>query len=195
MTTRAPRCPLFAPGSHWPVLGGVPITPTLGPPAMGRPGRVFGAVRRRTVLGVRLPVWDHYHCGVDLDADGGQAVVAIESGVVVSWHRYYRSVVTGLMTWALLVRHAHCHVLYGELQRPGPQDWRKAGLLVDAGQIVGAVSSEMGTPMLHLETYGIDVVGLDKQAGRRRLAWRGKGAAPPAGLLDPTAALVELARR
>ena len=170
----APPCPTFGAGASWPVLDGARTVPRAGL----HEGRAFGAPRRR------LGLWHHWHCGVDLYADGGQAVLAIEPGEVVAWYRFYRSI-TGAMTWAAIVQHARCAVLYGELQTSQHAAARlSVGWTVEAGQVIGVVSREMRSPMLHLEAY---VPGV-----QRNLRWAGRQSPPPAGLFDPTPALVEL---
>ncbi|MFO0629583.1 MAG: peptidoglycan DD-metalloendopeptidase family protein [Polyangiales bacterium] len=143
-------------------------------PAAGAPG-AFGAVRRHDV-----------HTGVDLHCGEGQAVHAVEDGVVVGVEDFTGPAAGSswwLPTKAVLVEGASGVVLYGEVV---PEAAMVPGALVAQGDRVGRVTRvlrhDKGAPttMLHLELYA---------AGARSSVWWRHGEPQPAALRDPTAHL------
>lgn len=150
-----------------------PIHP-MAIPTEGSPGS-FAAVRRYDV-----------HTGVDLYADAGTPVYAVEDGIVIAVENF-----TGpsagspwwLDTQAVLVQGHTGVVVYGEI-KPSVQ----VGEAVTAGSLIGTVLQVLRrdkgvTPvcMLHLEL-------LEHVAQESTPVWT-IGADPPAGLVDPSAYL------
>lgn len=140
------------------------------------PGR-FGAIRQHDI-----------HTGVDLYADIGTKVVAVERGVVVSIEQF-----TGpsagspwwLDTQAVLIEGPSGVVCYGEIA-PAPDVC--VGMLVSPraflGRVVPVLRKDKGRPraMLHLELY--------RHGTRASLVWE-LNTPQPEELLDPTLALEE----
>jgi murein DD-endopeptidase MepM/ murein hydrolase activator NlpD len=122
------------------------------------------------------------HVGIDLFAHAGDAVVAVEDGVIVAFYPFLRAA-SGEMSYALLVAHEGYVANYGEVREAS---LRTLGLgvgdQVRAGQPIAAVSD---TRQLHFETY---VLGTN-----RGQSWP-HGAERPARVLDPTRLLTDLAR-
>lgn len=138
----------------------------------GRPGRAFLASRSG---GAR------YHVGIDLFANEGDEVVALEDGRIVAYYPFYNSA-AGEMTWALLVEHSQFVANYGEVKAgAGGQYGWAIGDQVAGGQTLARVSS---TNMIHFETYATGTT--------RSHRWM-VGTQPPAELRNPTALLVETA--
>lgn len=133
----------------------------------------FGAIRRHDV-----------HTGVDLYAEPGVAVFAVEDGVVVAIEEF-TGARAGSPWWhdtlAVLVEGASGVVLYGEL---APSVI--VGARVERGDLVGRVLTvlkrDKGLPMtmLHLELY---------EPGTRASVWWLHGEPKPAELRDPSDAL------
>jgi murein DD-endopeptidase MepM/ murein hydrolase activator NlpD len=123
------------------------------------------------------------HVGVDLTANEGDKVVAIEDGTIIDFYSFFKRPpgTTQEVTFALIVRHAEHAVLYGELRS---NSLVKAGLkrgdLVKAGQIIGEVS---GTKQLHLEVYDPSVT--------HNIQWP-LGKPAPAAMRNPTQWLIDL---
>lgn len=152
----------------------------------GKWGREFGASRKAKDGGKRT------HVGIDLFADPGDVVLAMEDGEVLAALPFYKK------TGALYVRSDSGHVVnYGELEH---RSWRDYGIpngietghRVRAGQPIARVGlSSTGSHMLHLETFD-DGVSLDA-IRRGDMQWR-KGDAPPEHVLDPTQYLLNAQR-
>ncbi len=133
----------------------------------------FGAVRRHDV-----------HTGVDLYAEPGDEVLAVEDGVVVAVEDF-TGPRAGSPWWhdtrAALVEGASGVVLYGELD-PSVA----VGDPVRRGDVVGRVRTvlrhDKGLPMtmLHLELYA---------PGARASTWWRRGEPRPESLRDPTGLL------
>ena len=92
-----------------------------------------------------------YHVAVDLFANYGDVVVAIEDGTIIDWDYFYHGV------WRLLVRCKSNGLVinYGEVDKSSLDHFKlKKGRDVKAGQpiaLIGKMSG--GSSMLHLETY------------------------------------------
>ncbi len=154
---------------RWPLREGsfeVPRSP--------HPG-AFGAVRR----------YDR-HTGVDLYANVGEAVQAVEDGLVVKVGIFTGSEVGSPWwntTWAVMVEGASGVVLYGEVDAYVRPVWPvKAGSLI--GRVKRVLRSEANPEipghlpsMLHMELY---------RAGTRKFAEWKLGEPQPESLIDPT---------
>jgi hypothetical protein len=148
-------------------------------PLAGHPG-AFGVVRK-----------NHVHEGVDLYGEPGEAVRAMEDGVVVA-RQPFTGAAAGSPWWAdtecVLIEGASGALNYGEL---AVRDDLVPGAAVAAGDVIGhlvtVLLKDKGRPrtMLHLERY---VAGTRKPVREWAL-----GAAQPAGLRDPSALLVQAA--
>lgn len=154
---------------RWPLARRVHAVPEA--PAPG----AFGVVRRHDV-----------HTGVDLYAEPGEPVFAVEDGRVVALEDFTGPRAASPWwndTRAALVEGASGVVLYGELD---PRV--SVGERVRRGELVGHVRTvlrhDKGAPMtmLHLELYA---------PGTRASAWWRLDEARPDALRDPTDALRE----
>lgn len=133
-----------------------------------------------------------YHSGVDLFADDGDVVVAMEDGEVIAMLPFHHD------TWGVYVRNKDGQVVnYGEVKK---NSWTEFGfplqviegetqtIPVKAGQPLARVGVQSGgSTMLHLETYDGDVTLADIRAGNMRWHY---GENAPLGLLDPSSYLV-----
>lgn len=140
--------------------------PLREPPLHGR----FGVQRKHDI-----------HTGIDLYAEEGTKIYAIESGQVISVVPF-----TGipaespwwLDTDAVMVEGPYGVILYGELSTD-----LKAGDFVFEGDIIGSVKrvlkKDKGKPvaMLHIECY---------TSGTKEPVWWNIGEIQPSNLLDPT---------
>lgn len=123
------------------------------------------------------------HVGVDLFANAGDAVLAVEDGVIVGFYPFLRAS-SGEMTYALLVAHAGYVANYGEVRENSLRArGLRIGAPVRAGQNIASVSD---TAQLHFETYAAGVT--------RNRSWDW-GAPRPPGVVDPTPRLRDLAHR
>ena len=142
----------------------------------GKWGRHFGTLRKGK-KGTRR------HAGIDLFADVGDTVQAMEEGQVLAMLPFTAG------TWAIYVLHDDHIVNYGELQKGS---WKtfgvKTGQTVAKGQRLGTVGS---TKMLHLETMKPETT--IRQIRDGDLQWW-RGSAAPEELLDPTQYLVRAER-
>ena len=171
----APRARAETPALYWPVVTNHPRWNVIS----ARPAcpnlRCFGAPRPVSQL-------DHprrHHAGVDLFAHAGDAVIAIEAGEVIGFYPFLRAR-TGEMSCALLIAHAGYVANYAEVRDPALV---RIGDAVRGGQRIALISD---TAQLHFETYAPGVT--------RNRAWA-HGAAQPAGVIDPTERLRDLAQR
>jgi len=137
----------------------------------------FGAIRKHDI-----------HTGVDLYADVGARVTAMESGTIVAIVPF-----TGIMaespwwldTQAIMVEGDSGVILYGEIS---PSEDLKVGDFVFEGDFLGCVKrvlkKDKGKPvaMLHLECYS---------AGTKEPVWWRLDEPQPQNLKDPTS-LIEL---
>jgi len=136
---------------------------TSGGAAVGNWARRFGAHRG-----------GRFHAGIDLYANAGDPVVAMEDGRVVAMTTFFHG------TWALfLCTNSGITLNYGEI---GRNSWRDFGIqkgsIVKKGQPIARVGlASGGSHMLHFETYRGCVT-------RNRPWYKSKGA--PSTLLNPT---------
>lgn len=152
---------------RWPLarrLHPVPASPSQG---------AFGALRRHDV-----------HTGVDLYAEPGDAVFAVEAGVVVAIEEF-TGARAGSPWWhdtlAVLIEGPSGVVLYGELAPAVAVGARVArGELV--GRVLTVLKNNKGLPMtmLHLELY---------EQGTRTSVWWHHDEPKPSGLRDPSDSL------
>ena len=130
--------------------------------------------------------------GVDLVADEGDIVVAMEDGEVIGMLPFHHG------TWSVYVRNADGKVVnYGEVAKHSwvefdlPMqviDGQTETVLVRAGDPLGRIGLQTGGgTMLHFETYAPDITLAHVRAGG--LQWP-HGENAPHGLLDPSAYLV-----
>lgn len=158
----------------------------------GHWGRHFGTAR---------PKSGRIHVGVDLGADEGDLIVAMEDGVVEAILPFLcrrkdetkPCIGDNILerTYGVYVRTASgLLVNYGEVQEGS---WQKFGFSqgVDLGQPVIAgqpLARVSGTQMLHLETMRPETT--IAQIRREELQWHRQDRAPPPEILDPTRYLV-----
>jgi murein DD-endopeptidase MepM/ murein hydrolase activator NlpD len=153
----------------------------------GRWGRDFGATRKSTNKETG-ETYKRVHVGVDLFADDGDTVVAMEPGRVIATLPYYKGL------GALYVRHdSGIIVNYGEIRMNSWKDFGiktgiETGQRVIAGQPLAKVGlSNDGSHMLHVETFSPETTVDEIRAGEMRWV---AGDPPPANVLDPTRYLV-----
>ncbi|HYD73228.1 MAG TPA: M23 family metallopeptidase [Candidatus Binatia bacterium] len=121
------------------------------------------------------------HAGIDLFANAGDAVIAIEDGTVIGFYPFLRAR-TGEMSYALLVAHDGYVANYGEVSENSMRVHDlEIGSAVRAGQRIATVSD---TSMLHFETYAPGTT--------RNFSW-GYHDQRPAPVVDPTPRLQSLA--
>lgn len=158
--------PVVTDHPRWNVISAQPACPNL---------RCFGAPRPVS----QLDNPRRHHAGVDLFARAGDAVIAIEAGEVIGFYPFLRAR-TGEMSCALLIAHAGYVANYAEVRDPALVS---VGDQVSAGQRIALISD---TAQLHFETY--------TPGATRNRAWA-HDAAQPAGVIDPTERLRDLAQR
>lgn len=153
----------------------------------GRWGRHLGASRTSTNEETG-ETYKRVHVGVDLFAEPGDPVLALEDGVVLATLPYYKK--TGAL---YVLNDSGIIVNYGEIAM---NSWRKHGITsgietgqrIKAGQTIANVGvSSDGSHMLHVETFAPDTTVDQIRQGEMR--WI-KGDPPPEGVLDPTRYLV-----
>lgn len=158
--------PVITNHPRWDVISAQPACPNLRCFSAPRPVSALDNPRR-------------HHAGVDLFANAGDAVVAIEAGRVLEFYPFLRAR-AGEMSYALIIAHAGYVANYGEVRDPALV---RVGDEVAAGQRIARVSD---TAQLHFETYAPGIA--------RNRAWA-HGATRPPGLIDPTERLRDLAQR
>lgn len=163
------------PALYWPVITNHPDWNVISAQPSCVRLRCFGASRPVS----RLENPSRHHVGVDLFAHAGDAVIAIEDGVAAGFYPFLRAR-TGEMSYALLIAHAGYVANYGEVRAPARVS---VGDAVTAGQRIAIVSD---AAQLHFETYAPGIM--------RNRSWP-HGAAQPAGVIDPTPRLRDLAQR
>ncbi len=133
---------------------------------------------------------NHQHEGVDLYAEMGDAVYAMEKGVIIDIFPFTGEIAQSPWwnnTWGILVRSENYTINYGEII---PSSHFKIGDNVEEGDCLGTIETvlkkDKGRPMnmLHLEVYS---PGTHKAITSWDL-----GQDKPVNLLDPTALLLEL---
>lgn len=149
-------------------------------PKYPHPGS-FGYVRK-----------NHIHEGVDLYANEGDNVIAIEDGEVKSIIPFTGEIAESPWwnnTYSILIEHKGYTINYGELI---PEENLKIGDKIKAGEVIGKIKTvllkDKGRPMamLHLEMYTSGTKEPIKE-------WK-INSKQPEGLLDPTGLLEELAK-
>lgn len=153
----------------------------------GKWGREFGASResRNKKTG---EVVERRHAGVDLFAEEGDEVVAMEDGIVAAILPFHHG------AWAIYVLNDTGDLVnYGEVDKGSW--WRygvHAGTRVTRGQKIARLGKMRTDTMLHVETFDPegDVDALIQDIRNRRLRWQ-RDAPAPGKLLDPTAYLLE----
>lgn len=129
----------------------------------------------------RLDNPQRHHAGVDLFANPGDAVIAVEDGTIIGFYPFLRAR-TGEMSFAILVAHGGYVANYGEVRENSlATRGLDIGSHVRAGQEIASVSD---TSMLHFETY--------QPGTRRNYSWR-YHEQRPAAVIDPTPRLQALA--
>lgn len=107
---------------------------------------------------------NHIHEGIDLYAEEGDEVLAIEDGVVISIIPFTGEIANSPWwnnTYSMFVKHKDYILNYGELI---PVEGLKSGDVIEAGQVIGNIRTvllkDKGRPMamLHLEMYTIDAI-------------------------------------
>lgn len=134
---------------------------------------------------------NHIHEGIDLYANNGDNVYAIEDGVVTAIIPFTGEIAESPWwnnTYSILINHRTYALNYGELI---PQKNLKVGDYVKAGDIIGNIRTvlkkDKGRPMsmLHLEMY---TVGTQEPIKEWSL-----NTPKPEQLIDPTDLLIEIA--
>jgi murein DD-endopeptidase MepM/ murein hydrolase activator NlpD len=171
----APFARAEAPDLYWPVVTDHPRWDAISAPPACPNLRCFGAPRPVS----QLDNPRRHHVGVDLFARPGDAVIAIEAGEMLGFYPFLRAR-TGEMSYALLIAHAGYVANYAEVRDPPLVG---VGDTVSAGQRIALISD---TAQLHFESYAPGVT--------RNRSWA-HGATQPAGVIDPTARLQDLAQR
>jgi hypothetical protein len=122
------------------------------------------------------------HVGVDLFADPGDTVVAIEDGKILANYPFLRAA-TGQMSWCVLIAHRGYVATYGEVEDGLTDVWDlRVGDAVVGGQFIANISD---TGQLHFECYDPGVT--------HNISWP-NGAPQPACVRDPTPFLSDLAK-
>lgn len=176
-----PRCGFAGPAPEQ--FKGVPFAEGGACPLWPLSSRKSKIVSYRTVNGGAIGNWarrfgadrdSRYHAGIDLYANIGDPVLAMESGTVVAMKTFFHG------AWALyLCTDSGITLNYGEIER---NSWRDFGISPGSRVVAGAPLARIalmsgGSYMLHFETYAGCVT--------RNYPWyKSKGA--PASLLNPT---------
>lgn len=144
-------------------------------------GNVFGAERKNKETGDL-----RYHIAVDIGANVGDRVRAMEAGRIVGIQTFTAG------TWAILEEtDSGIVILYGEL---GPNTWNvKVGQRVEAGEPIARIGLMGKKDMLHLETYTKGArknVSWFQERPTKMKPWYHFGPQPPPTLLNPTRMLL-----
>lgn len=157
----------------------------------GSYGRAFGASRKSTNKATG-ETYRRIHVGIDLFADDGDTVLAMEDGEILATLPYYKGL------GALYVKgDSGLIVNYGEIRMNSWKDFGiktgvETGQRVTAGQLLARVGTASdGSHMLHVETFDPETTVDEIRQGEMR--WLA-GDEPPIHVLDPTRYLV-LARQ
>lgn len=178
----APFARSDAPVRYWPVVTSSPRWQTVslqrdGGGFEGNELRRFNAPRPAA----RADNPTRRHVGVDLFANAGDEVIAVEDGRILAFYPFLRAA-TGEMSYALIVAHGAYVANYGEVRE---SSLRARGLAIGdtvrAGQRIAEVSD---TRQLHFETY--------LPGTTHSQSWA-HGAPRPARVLNPTRLLLDLA--
>ncbi|CAN5904267.1 hypothetical protein BH11BAC7_BH11BAC7_04460 [soil metagenome] len=172
-----PFAPLPPEGSYWPLISKNEsmhvISYNASSGLIGAKLRYFGAGR--------ISSGGRYHAGIDLYADLGDPIVAIDHGVIINHYPFCCG--KNKTTYSLLVRHSNVVVNYGEVAKELAPGLRKKSIVVP-GQIIGYVGKNPhGSSMLHFEMYSADTTA--------NIKWF-VGKPAPSKLYDPTTYLLHL---
>jgi len=127
---------------------------------------------------------NHIHEGIDLYAEEGDAVLAIEDGQIIAIVPFTGEIANTPWwnnTYSILVKHNDCVINYGELT---PLQDLKVGDCIKTGEVIGHIKTVLlknkGRPMamLHLEMY-------TKETQMPITEWA-LGQEKPFNLIDPT---------
>lgn len=149
-------------------------------PLLPHPG-AFSCVRRH-----------HQHEGVDLYAQEGDAVLAIEPGKVIKIFPFTGEHINTPWwnnTWAIMIESQSGVLNYGEII---PMKNLKEGDLIQAGEVIGHIrtvlTKDKGRPMsmLHLELY--------RTGTQEALSSWNLDTPQPFSLCDPTELLIDVAK-
>jgi murein DD-endopeptidase MepM/ murein hydrolase activator NlpD len=173
----APARAQQTPQRFWPVVTDNPRALEISTETTSRPLRRFNAPRPAA----RADNPTRRHVGVDLFANAGDTVIAIEEGVILANYPFLRAA-TGEMSWCVLIAHTGYVGTYGEVQAGLTDVWDlRIGDRVQAGQFIANISD---TGQLHFETYD--------PGATHNISWP-NGAQQPLGVRDPTPFLIDLA--
>jgi hypothetical protein len=162
----------------WPVVTDHPRALEISTTETSRPLRRFNAPRPAA----RADNPTRRHVGVDLFANAGDTVLAIDAGRIIAFYPFLRAA-AGEMSFALIVAHETYVANYGEVRANSlSAHGLSTGDAITAGREIAAISD---TSQLHFETYA--------PGATRSVSWR-HGAPQPTQVRDPTALLTELAR-
>lgn len=152
----------------------------------GKWGRHFGTTRKSDSGIIR------HHVGVDLFADDGDTIKAIEDGEIIAILPYHHG------SWAIYIKNDTGDIInYGEIEK---NSWSQFGIKrgigtgqrVSAGQPIAKIGvMSKGSSMLHLEMFRGDTPLDDIRQGK--LQWV-EGESPNPDILDPTRYLVRAQR-
>lgn len=153
----------------------------------GKWGREFGASRKSTDKRTGDRIRRH-HAGVDLFAEEGDEVVAMEDGRVVATLPFHHG------AWAVYVLNDTGDVVnYGEVEKGSWWNYgAQTGERVRKGQKIARLGKMKTDTMLHVETYE-PVAGVEQLVDdirNKRLRWTRDDPAP-GELLDPTEYLLD----
>ena len=136
---------------------------------------------------------NHIHEGIDLYAEDGDEVIAMEDGIILSIIPFTGEIAGSPWwnnTYSIFVKHKDFIVNYGEIT---PLSSLKEGDAVKAGDIIGNIKTvllkDKGRPMsmLHLEMYSLDAV--------KPITEWSLNTEKHVTLMDPTPYIIELARK
>jgi murein DD-endopeptidase MepM/ murein hydrolase activator NlpD len=177
-TSASVRQPAPAPGGYWPVVTARSDWNTISSQPDCVRLRCFEAPRPVS----QLDNPRRHHAGIDLFANAGDAVIAVEDGTVIGFYPFLRAA-TGEMSYALLIAHEGYVANYGEVRENSMTAHNlRIGSTVRAGQRIATISD---TAQLHFETYAPGTT--------RNYSW-GYHAQRPAPVVDPTPRLQSLAQ-
>jgi murein DD-endopeptidase MepM/ murein hydrolase activator NlpD len=167
---------VMAAGSYWPVVTARADWNTISAQPDCVRLRCFEAPRPVS----QLDNPRRHHAGVDLFANAGDEVIAVEDGTIIGFYPFLRAR-TGEMSYALLVAHDGYVANYGEVRENSLRAHNLAiGARVRGGQRIATISD---TAQLHFETYAAGTT--------RNYSW-GYRAQRPAAVIDPTPRLQTL---
>lgn len=174
--------PLARPtGRVWPVVTGDPNR--LSVAYRDASGKIHEGISTQRYFGASREGGVRRHAAIDLVANAGNPIVAMEDGRVLG------SIGGYLGLDAVVIEHPQVVAVYAEIGNGAlASAGLKPGDFVRAGQRIGtAAASSTGSHMLHLELW------TKTNPPKHFTRWLPSGV--PAGLLDPSAYLLDLAAR